>query len=98
MPAYHLIADGGIGITLVNIGVGPSNAKTICDHVAVLRPHVWLMIGHYGGLRPSQSIGDYVLAHAQLRDNHLLADVLPPDFLLPATFQNNYIPFNAALT
>ncbi|MDQ3246637.1 MAG: AMP nucleosidase, partial [Pseudomonadota bacterium] len=64
MPAYHLMAEGGQGITLVNIGVGPANAKTICDHIAVLRPEVWLMIGHCGGLRPSQRIGDYVLAHA----------------------------------
>ncbi|MFX6266216.1 AMP nucleosidase, partial [Acinetobacter baumannii] len=53
MPAYHLIAEGGRGITLVNIGVGPSNAKNICDHLAVLRPQAWLMIGHCGGLRPS---------------------------------------------
>jgi AMP nucleosidase len=84
MPAYHLMAEGGTGITLVNIGVGPSNAKTICDHVAVLRPHVWLMIGHCGGLRPSQTIGDYVLAHAYLRDDHVLDDVLPPEVPLPA--------------
>ncbi len=84
MPAYHLMAANGGGITLVNIGVGPSNAKTICDHVAVLRPEVWLMIGHCGGLRPSQKIGDYVLAHAYLRDDHLLDDVLPPEVPLPA--------------
>lgn len=64
MPAYHLIAADGDGITLVNIGVGPSNAKNITDHLAVLRPHCWLMIGHCGGLRQSQTIGDYVLAHA----------------------------------
>ena len=48
MPAYHLIREDGKGITLVNIGVGPSNAKTICDHLAVLRPHAWMMIGHCG--------------------------------------------------
>src|SRR5699024_11848119 len=35
MPAWHLITADGQGITLVNIGVGPSNAKTICDHLAV---------------------------------------------------------------
>ncbi len=64
MPAYHLMADDRTGVTLVNIGVGPSNAKTICDHLAVMRPEAWLMIGHCGGLRPSQRIGDYVLAHA----------------------------------
>ncbi|VFS91400.1 AMP nucleosidase [Salmonella enterica subsp. diarizonae] len=51
MPAWHLVTADGQGITLVNIGVGPSNAKTICDHLAVLRPDVWLMIGHCGGLR-----------------------------------------------
>ncbi len=78
MPAYHLVAKDGTGITLVNIGVGPSNAKTICDHLAVMRPEAWLMIGHCGGLRPSQRIGDYVLAHAYLRDDHVLDDVLPP--------------------
>jgi AMP nucleosidase len=84
MPAYHLMADDRTGITLVNIGVGPSNAKTICDHLAVLRPEAWLMIGHCGGLRPSQRIGDYVLAHAYLRDDHVLDDVLPPEIPIPA--------------
>ncbi|MDF0541570.1 AMP nucleosidase [Sphingobium sp. H39-3-25] len=84
MPAYHLIAPDRSGITLVNIGVGPSNAKTICDHLAVVRPEAWLMIGHCGGLRPSQRIGDYVLAHAYLRDDHVLDDVLPPEIPIPA--------------
>jgi len=83
MPAYHLTAPGHEGVTLVNIGVGPSNAKTICDHLAVTRPHVWMMIGHCGGLRPSQTIGDYVLAHAYLRDDHVLDAVLPPDIPIP---------------
>ncbi|MEC6446288.1 AMP nucleosidase, partial [Escherichia coli] len=84
MPAWHLITADGQGITLVNIGVGPSNAKTICDHLAVLRPDVWLMIGHCGGLRESQAIGDYVLAHAYLRDDHVLDAVLPPDIPIPS--------------
>ena len=84
MPAYHLMAEDRAGITLVNIGVGPSNAKTITDHLAVLRPEAWLMIGHCGGLRPSQRIGDYVLAHAYLRDDHVLDDVLPPEIPVPA--------------
>lgn len=84
MPAYHLIAEDGHGITLVNIGVGPSNAKNITDHLAVLRPHCWLMIGHCGGLRQSQSIGDYVLAHAYMRRDGILDRVLPPHIPLPA--------------
>jgi len=84
MPAYHLRAAEGEGITLVNIGVGPSNAKNICDHLAVLRPHCWLMIGHCGGLRQSQRIGDYVLAHAYLRQDHILDRIVPPDIPIPA--------------
>ncbi len=83
MPAYHMMREGGGGITLVNIGVGPSNAKTITDHLAVLRPECWIMVGHCGGLRHSQTIGDYVLAHAYLRDDHVLDDVLAPDIPVP---------------
>ena len=83
MPAYHLTAEDGSGITLVNIGVGPSNAKTITDHLAVLRPECWIMVGHCGGLRHSQTIGDYVLAHAYLRDDHVLDSVLSPDIPIP---------------
>jgi len=85
MPAYHLTrTDGSGGVTIVNIGVGPSNAKTITDHLAVLRPHCWLMIGHCGGLRGSQTIGDYVLAHAYLRRDRILDDLVPPDIPIPA--------------
>ena len=83
MPAYHLIAAEGQGITLVNIGVGPSNAKNITDHLAVLRPHCWLMVGHCGGLRQSQRIGDYVLAHAYLRKDEVLDRILPADVPIP---------------
>ncbi|WP_263144178.1 AMP nucleosidase [Pseudomonas sp. RIT-PI-AD] len=84
MPAYHLIAADGHGVTLVNIGVGPSNAKNITDHLAVLRPHCWLMIGHCGGLRQSQTIGDYVLAHAYMRRDGILDRVVPPHIPIPA--------------
>ncbi|GBQ91749.1 AMP nucleosidase [Acetobacter nitrogenifigens DSM 23921 = NBRC 105050] len=78
MPAYHLRRPDGNGITLVNIGVGPANAKTITDHMAVLRPHCWLMVGHCAGLRRTQLLGDYVLAHGYVRQDHVLDDDLPP--------------------
>lgn len=77
MPAYHLAKPNHGGITMVNIGVGPSNAKTITDHIAVLRPHAWLMLGHCAGLRNTQALGDYVLAHAYVREDHVLDDDLP---------------------
>ena len=84
MPAYHLTAKKGRGITLVNIGVGPSNAKTVTDHVAVLRPHAWLMLGHCAGLRNSQELGDYVLAHAYVREDKVLDADLPVWVPIPA--------------
>ncbi len=77
MPAYHLMRPDRSGITLVNIGVGPANAKTITDHIAVLRPHAWLMLGHCAGLRTTQQLGDYVLAHGYVREDHVLDEDLP---------------------
>ncbi|MFM2447867.1 MAG: hypothetical protein RIS44_317 [Pseudomonadota bacterium] len=77
MPAYHLMREDGTGITMVNIGVGPANAKTITDHIAVLRPHAWIMLGHCAGLRNSQALGDYVLAHGYVREDHVLDEDLP---------------------
>ena len=84
MPAYHLVKDRHMGVTLINIGIGPSNAKTITDHVAVLRPHCWLMIGHCGGLRRTQRLGDYVLAHAYARLDHVLDNDLSTAVPIPA--------------
>jgi len=84
MPTYHLKRPGNAGITLVNIGVGPSNAKTATDHISVLRPHAWLMVGHCAGLRNSQRLGDFVLAHGYLREDKVLDDDLPVWVPIPA--------------
>ncbi len=77
MPAWHLVRPDRRGITLVDIGVGPSNARTITDHLAVLRPHCWLMLGHCAGLRRSQRLGDYVLAHGYVREDAVLDQEVP---------------------
>ncbi|MEW9898489.1 AMP nucleosidase [Chitinivorax sp. PXF-14] len=84
MPAYHLLRADRSGITMINIGVGPANAKTITDHVAVLRPHAWIMLGHCAGLRNSQQLGDYVLAHGYVREDHVLDEDLPLWVPIPA--------------
>lgn len=84
MPAYHLMRGDRSGITMVNIGVGPANAKTITDHIAVLRPHAWIMLGHCAGLRQTQQLGDYVLAHGYVRDDHVLDQDLPLWVPIPA--------------
>jgi len=77
MPAYHHVLPDNKGYSLVNIGVGPSNAKTISDHVAVLRPDAVIMVGHCGGLRNHQDIGDFVLATGFMREDGVLDEILP---------------------
>ena len=84
MPAFHLVEPGYRGVTMINIGNGPSNARTITDHVAVLRPHAWLMLGHCAGLRNTQKLGDYVLAHGYVREDHVLDEELPLWVPIPA--------------
>ena len=84
MPGYHLVRADRAGITMVNIGVGPANAKNITDHIAVLRPHAWIMLGHCAGLRNSQQLGDYVLAHGYVREDHVLDEELPLWVPIPA--------------
>ena len=88
MPAYHHKLPDNKGFSLVNIGVGPSNAKTISDHVGVLRPDAMVMVGHCGGLRNHQDIGDFVLATGFMRADRVLDDNIPqnipitPNYLL----------------
>jgi len=84
MPGYHLVRADHTGISMVNIGVGPANAKNITDHIAVLRPHAWLMLGHCAGLRNTQQLGDYVLAHGYVREDHVLDEELPLWVPIPA--------------
>ena len=84
MPGYHLLRADRTGITMVNIGVGPANAKNITDHIAVLRPHAWIMLGHCAGLRNTQHLGDYVLAHGYVREDHVLDEELPLWVPIPA--------------
>jgi AMP nucleosidase len=88
MPAYHQRTSSNDGLTIVNIGVGPSNAKNFTDHLAVLRPDAMLMVGHCAGVRNHQELGDFVLASGYMRDDHVLDQALPrsvpisPSFLL----------------
>lgn len=92
MPAYHYKMDNNMGFTLINIGVGPSNAKTCTDHVSVLRPDCMVMVGHCGGLRNRQEIGDFVLAADYMRDDRVLDDLLPLNVpITPTHILNIYL-------
>ncbi|MCP1388118.1 AMP nucleosidase [Corynebacterium sp. TA-R-1] len=84
MPRYDLVTENGDGITMINIGVGPSNAKTITDCLAVLRPEAWIMIGHCAGMDARMRIGDLILGNAYERRDHVLDDHIGRDQPIPA--------------
>ena len=90
MPAYHHKLDDNLGLTLINIGVGPSNAKTITDHIAVLRPDAMIMVGHCGGLRNHQDIGDFVLASGYMRADGVLDHSMPKNVPIIPNHLLNY--------
>lgn len=83
MPAYHLVREDGLGVTIIDIGVGPSNAKTITDCLAVLRPHCWMMVGHCAGLDGRMRIGDMILANGYDRSDGVLDDLVPLEKPIP---------------
>lgn len=92
MPAYHQRTQWNEGLSIVNIGVGPSNAKTFTDHLAVLRPDAMLMVGHCAGVRNHQEVGDFVLASGYMRDDHVLDEALPRSVpLTPSFLLNRYL-------
>jgi AMP nucleosidase len=84
MPGYHLVREDGQGMSLINIGVGPSNAMNMTDRLAVLRPHAFFMLGHCAGLTRQQALGDYVLANAYSRRDGVLDEYVPLDTPIPA--------------
>ena len=92
MPAYHHKTDNSDGVSIVNIGVGPSNAKNCTDHIAVLRPDAMLMVGHCAGIRNHQDIGDFVLASGYMRGDRLMDNALPPSVpVTPSFLLNRYL-------
>jgi AMP nucleosidase len=83
MPAYHLIRRR----RRRHAGQHRRRPLQRQEHHRPSRgaaPHCWLMIGHCGGLRQAQSIGDYVLAHAYLRQDRILDALVPPEIPIPA--------------
>ena len=92
MPAFHQPTEQNDGVSIINIGVGPSNAKNLTDHLAVLRPDAMLMIGHCAGVRNHQNVGDFVLASGYMRADHVLDALLPRSVpIAPSFLLNRYL-------
>lgn len=92
MPALHQRTENNEGVSIINIGVGPSNAKNLTDHIAVLRPDAIIMVGHCAGVRNHQEIGDFVLASGYMRADHVLDAALPRSVpIAPSFLLNRYL-------
>ena len=60
--------------------------------LAVLRPDAMVMVGHCGGIRNHQEIGDFVLASGYMRADHVLDDNLPIGVpVAPSDLLNRYL-------
>ncbi len=71
-------ASGG-GMTIINFGMGSSNAATIMDLLSAIKPKAVLFLGKCGGLKKANSIGDYLLPIAAIRGEGTSNNYLPPE-------------------
>ena len=83
MPAYHLVREDGSGVSIVNIGVGPSNAKTMTDELAFLRSDAWVMVGHCAGLDNHMDIGDYIIPKGYVLRDGIMDRILDTNVDVP---------------
>ena len=55
------------GVTIVNFGIGSSNAATVMDLLAAIEPEAVLFLGKCGGLKKKTKVGDLILPIAAMR-------------------------------
>lgn len=67
------------GITIINFGMGSSNAATVMDLLSAVMPKAVLFLGKCGGLKKANSLGDYVMPIAAIRGEGTSNDYLPPE-------------------
>ena len=67
------------GMTIINFGMGSSNAATIMDLLSAIKPDAVLFLGKCGGLKRATRIGDYLLPIAAIRGEGTSNEYLPPE-------------------
>ena len=72
-------ASNDDGLTIVNFGIGTSNAATIMDLLTARMPKGVLFLGKCGGLKDSTEIGHFILPIAAIRGEGTSNDYLPPE-------------------
>ena len=64
-------------ITMINFGIGSSNAATIMDLLSGIDPKAVLFLGKCGGLKKKNKVGDLILPIAAIRGEGTSNDYLP---------------------
>jgi len=67
------------GLTIINYGIGSSNAATIMDLLTAVMPKGVLFLGKCGGLKTSTEIGHFILPIAAIRGEGTSDDYFPPE-------------------
>ena len=67
------------GLTIINYGIGSSNAATIMDLLTAVSPKGVLFLGKCGGLKTSTEIGHFILPIAAIRGEGTSDDYFPPE-------------------
>lgn len=72
-------ATNNKGLSIINFGIGSSNAATIMDLLIARNPKGVLFLGKCGGLKRSTEIGHYILPTAAIRGDGTSNDYMPPE-------------------
>ena len=72
-------ATNSDGLTIINYGIGSSNAATIMDLLTAVMPKGVLFLGKCGGLKKSTEIGHFILPIAAIRGEGTSDDYFPPE-------------------
>lgn len=75
------------GLSIINFGIGSSNAATIMDLLTAVNPQGVLFLGKCGGLKKSTEIGHFILPIAAIRGEGTGDDYLPLEVPAMPTFK-----------
>lgn len=67
------------GLSIVNFGIGSSNAATIMDLLSSIHPKGVLFLGKCGGLKHSTELGHFILPIAAIRGEGTSNDYFPKE-------------------
>ncbi len=70
-------ATNSAGLSIINFGIGSSNAATIMDLLVARQPKGVLFLGKCGGIKPSTEIGHFILPIAAIRGEGTSDDYMP---------------------